>query len=61
MTLNARQSKADSLQINVDKISKTVKNSTVKPRNFSLHIYQKRPEILPVYIKERLTLYSVYH
>ena len=44
MTLNERQSPEDSLQkikiviiqINYEKISKTMKNSTVKPQNFSL-------------------------
>ena len=44
-----------------EKISKTLKNSTGKPRNFSLRIYQKRLEVLPVYNKERMTLYKVFN
>ena len=47
------------IELNFEKISKTVKNSTAKSQNFSLSIYQKRLDILPLYIKERLTLYKV--
>ena len=43
-------------ELNCKKINKTVKNPTAKPRNVSLQIYQERPDILPVYIKEGLTL-----
>ena len=68
MALNAGQSPEDSLykiklndiiELNFEKISKTVKNSPAKHRNFSPKIYQKRPEILLVYIREWLTLYRV--
>ena len=45
----------------LEKISKTANNSTAKPRNISLQIYQKRLEILLVYIKEWLTLYKVFN
>ena len=36
-----------------------MKNSTAKPQNLSLQIYQKRLDILPAYIIERLTVYKV--
>ena len=61
MALNVRQSSEDGLEkikpddiieLNFKKISRTEKNSTPKPRNSSLQICQKQPEILPVYIKE---------
>ena len=41
------------IELNFEKISKTAKNSTAKP--------QKRPDILPVYIKEQLILYKVFN
>ena len=68
-TLNAGQSPMDSLEkikkpiiieLNFEKISKTVKNLTAKPWIFSLYkIYEKRLETLLVYIKEPLTIFKV--
>ena len=46
------------IEVNFEKIGKAVKNSTAKPRNLSLWIFQKLLETLSVYIKERLTLYK---
>ena len=48
-------------ELNCEKISKTVNNLAEKPRNFSLRIYQKRLDMLPVNIKEQLTLYKVFN
>ena len=39
------------IEQDVREINKTVKNSTAKPRNAGLLIYQKNVEILSVYIK----------
>ena len=49
------------IELDFQEINKTVKNSTAKPRNSSLWIYQRHVEILSVYIKRRLTLRKDYN
>ena len=48
------------IKLDFREINKKVKNSTAKPRDASLQIYQRNIEILSVYIKGWQTLYEDY-